>query len=447
MHILFLGLILFIFVSSSNAANHYVFAGSTCSVSCGNDWNNAYTTLPASLTRGDTYYIGDGTYSSHTFADACTPNASACDNTTPIINIKKAISTDHGTDTGWNISTMGSGQAIFTGGFITNTRVTGSITIDGQIAYGIKATFLDAGTGFFFGTSANYVTVKYIDFSGPGGASGFNFTTSTRAFDATPSSGTVNNFLISHCALHGGDTLVQTTNSSDSTVEYSLLYDNGTCCGSTQHPNVWWDGGGVRNSFRFNQIYNTQAEGIFWTCDGCTLGATSGQTNWKVYGNIFRDFVASGRAIEARQDFIYPGPMLIYNNSFVNGAGNTALISILGTITGWDVQNNIFYNGNPGIAGVVPGMTHDYNWTSGTSLGEAHGIFGGTNPFVDYTNKDFHLAAGSSPINAGNNLGSTYSIDFDGNTRGADGFWDMGVYEFGASSPKRKHWWWWYFNH
>ena len=38
---------------------HYVRAGAT-GLNNGSDWNNAWTSLPATLVRGDTYYIADG---------------------------------------------------------------------------------------------------------------------------------------------------------------------------------------------------------------------------------------------------------------------------------------------------------------------------------------------------------------------------------------------------
>ena len=42
-------------------ANRYV-REAAAGANDGTDWTNAYTTLPASLTRGDTYYVADGAY-------------------------------------------------------------------------------------------------------------------------------------------------------------------------------------------------------------------------------------------------------------------------------------------------------------------------------------------------------------------------------------------------
>jgi len=64
-----------------------------------------YTELPAALTRGDTYYIADGAdYANYKFDDAV--------DGTKWIYIKKAIESDHGTDTGWD-SSYGDGQAVW----------------------------------------------------------------------------------------------------------------------------------------------------------------------------------------------------------------------------------------------------------------------------------------------------------------------------------------------
>ena len=50
------------------SANHYIRAGAAGAKN-GNDWTNAWTTLPASnsFVRGDTYYVADGNYGAQTF--------------------------------------------------------------------------------------------------------------------------------------------------------------------------------------------------------------------------------------------------------------------------------------------------------------------------------------------------------------------------------------------
>src|SRR3990170_8876129 len=105
----------------SMAAIRHVRAGASGNGS-GSDWTNAYPSLPASLVRGDTYYVADGSYSSYTFDDS--QNGAW-------IYIKKAIASDHGTSTGWQ-SAYGDGVAVF--GPLKFT--TGSYEMDGQVGGG-----------------------------------------------------------------------------------------------------------------------------------------------------------------------------------------------------------------------------------------------------------------------------------------------------------------------
>src|SRR4030042_2436744 len=78
----------------------------------GSDWNNAFSTLPATLVRGATYYVADGEYSAYKFDDSVSG--------TSVITIKKATASDHGTNTGW-LSSYGDGQAVFSGYILFDT--------------------------------------------------------------------------------------------------------------------------------------------------------------------------------------------------------------------------------------------------------------------------------------------------------------------------------------
>ena len=110
-NILLLTLLLMLLVLgtvSAEAANHYVRAGASGN---GSDWANACADFTgpcaeASLVRGDTYYVADGTYAPRTFSTPASNNL--------VITIKKATVSNHGTETGWDI-TYGNGQATFAG--------------------------------------------------------------------------------------------------------------------------------------------------------------------------------------------------------------------------------------------------------------------------------------------------------------------------------------------
>ena len=59
-----------------------------------------------------------------------------------------------------------------------------------------------------------------------------------------------------------------------------------------------------------------------------------------------------------------------------------------------------------------------------------------TSIFVNYAGDDFRLASATT---AGESLASPFNADLLGNTRGVDGTWDRGAYEYeedtGANAP------------
>src|SRR2546429_698719 len=76
----------------------------------------------------------------------------------------------------------------------------------------------------------------------------------------------------------------------------------------------------------------------------------------------------------------------------------------------------------------------------GTALSrpaEPHGQIGGFNPFVnsaigDVGNYNLIQVAGAGPnsVNVGLTLPSPFNIDMTGRTRGSDGTWERGAFEF-----------------
>src|SRR5579864_6394310 len=97
--------VLMVVASRRAEAGCHVVTSAGAGTKNGADWNNAMAGVPATLVRGDIYYLADGIYSPYTFT---TPDSG----TTPV-TIKKAVAADHCIETGWNASTMGSSQAIF----------------------------------------------------------------------------------------------------------------------------------------------------------------------------------------------------------------------------------------------------------------------------------------------------------------------------------------------
>ena len=181
----------------------YVRDGATGSGS-GADWNNACDDFTGScavgsLIRGGTYYVADGAYAARTWNRASSG--------TSTITIKKATVADHGDNAGWN-DAYGDGQAVFTGANVVNTHYW---VFDGQVgdyrngiqSYGFK---FDFNEGQMAVTNlGNYNTFRYIDFDGISTTGNRNYTADTKGLAAY--GGT--NWTLSHCAIHGGESLIQ----------------------------------------------------------------------------------------------------------------------------------------------------------------------------------------------------------------------------------------------
>ena len=417
-----IGFTFLFFSSSASAANRYIRAGATGSQS-GTDWNNAYTDLPTTLVRGDTYYIADGNYGSWTLDD----NASG----TTYIYIKKATAADHGTDVGWN-SSYGVGQAVLrpirfarppsgNGGYYDINGY--SPTAPGN--YGIKvsngsvnSTLIDYGVS----DTGNHprCNYRYLELAGPFGAGDFHGGTAppwaygmylhgnSSAFDTSYT-------LVSHCYIHGVSTPFQDNKGNNyMTVEYSDLSDVREV-GGIDHGNIYWVGSSF-GTFRYNRIYNYNMEGLYF-------GFST--VDWSIYGNIFYGGVYYARGIEFRQT---QTGTKIYNNTFVNlPLSAVRVMSDAGAVSGVEIKNNIFINAGISLENGGVGVTTANNLTLTTTGG-----------FVNYNTSgsaDLHLKAATTP---GVTLPSPYDKDADGNTRGADGVWDIGAYEFrsgGTTSP------------
>jgi hypothetical protein len=409
-----------LFASSAQAASRYVRAGAT-GLSNGSDWTNAYASWPASLVRGDTYYIADGTYGGNTFDDA-TSGAT-------LITIKKATGTDHGTDVGW-LSTYGDGTATFTGqlNFMTSNWV-----LDGQ-------------TG-----------------GGPGSwTTGFGFKVSITSTNPGLRTGAVDNITIRHIAVQGtldnsaGGSIAQdgiaVYGGTNVRLSYYYIYDMGRCIfflsplnfiaeyGYTgQHvsssavhsetASVWEFIVANPNNVTFRYNVFTHAEG--------TGGLIIHGNDIKIYGNVF--YRPSGDTWEHGNGVIgtwTAGTITngkVYNNTFINMGNIGPVFGALFTppTTGNEARNNLFYTvANVGLGSLFPTYSHNHyiSTTSGTETGKTTGT---GDPFVNFTGLDFRLKAATA---AGMTLSSPFNIDMFGNTRGSDGTWDRGAVEFGSSS-------------
>lgn len=162
-----LSLLFVLIASTANAADVLVCDTNTCGntpESPYDTWAKALDDLPATLVRGNTYWVADGAYSAYTFDDDVSG--------TTLITIKKATVASHVTETGWNNS-YGDGQAVFDAPLtfhysyhVIDGNGTHTIPSDTSADYGFKivstaatnAKILDIG-GYLL--PAGNITIKY----------------------------------------------------------------------------------------------------------------------------------------------------------------------------------------------------------------------------------------------------------------------------------------------
>jgi HYDIN/CFA65/VesB-like, Ig-like domain len=406
------------------AANHCIRAGAT-GANDGSDWVNAYTSVPSTLVRGDIYYIASGNYSHYMFS---TPESG-----TTLSTLRKATVADHGTDTGWSAS-YASGQAVFPGFEFS----TGYLMVDGATRWGIKVTCGSPGTGIdsrrVGGASVSSITFQYVESAGPASSAPYPYQvggdcqTVYCCFFQGP---TLNDLQFKNCYFHGSSTVFQSAGTVRMLIENCILADSRIDYGASgfdpnkPHDNIAFIQQGTDTTFRFNTVSN-------WDVTGFYPNGTSPGTH-RIYGNYFNSSVSSGAAIWFYATITAGnGTWLIYNNTFKDIA-NGAIYTDSGASPIGSVTNNIFYNYNFCWWG---SLTHDYNWYSGSSTyNEPNGIAGGsTNPFSTAPNIVSTIGA-SFPRNKGHPLDAQYATDVDGNTRGADGAWDMGAIEYSTGVP------------
>jgi hypothetical protein len=396
-------MLIFMLCSLAGAADRCVRSGASGTGS-GADWTNAYTALPATLTRGDTYYIADGEYAAYDFNDATSSDL--------YIYIKKATSLAHGTSTGWS---SGYGDGVASWGTLTFTT---SYTIFDGVVGGFPT--WESGHGFKVQTAntANIrativggsgVTIKNIsilhtELSGPM-VEGI----STGVYGYCTSADTIR---IAYCWIHGhGEGLVRGYNFKNSILEYNAFSTNPFATPEHHGSGVTFWNTTSDVHVRYNRFRSINGSG--W------LGLYVGNhTRHCWYGNVFFadsivDHSTNGVVYNADSPTCTTSTWLVHNNTFFNltNIPCIARYTVLGS--GCEAKNNLSYKYVAHEGGVmVSGFTAANN-DSAT-----------VNPFVDTTTKDFHLTSNTS---AGSNLGTPFNYDIDAVIRGT---WSRGAYEF-----------------
>ena len=409
--------------------------GATGSAS-GADWTNAYTTLPTVLTRGTTYYLADGSYGGYTFDDAVSG--------TQLITLKKATTADHGSDSGWQAG-YGDGQAVFG----QCNFYTDYYTIDGQrrdaqwwlgdvSEYGIrfqgtggKTLRLDNGSG----TGGDHLTFRYVDAVGAGRDTG-------HGDDVVYGLAGSQYITFQYCAIRDSDRTCILTRGhwQNFTIEYCYLARNtstaaihGETMSSTQITNL---------VFRYNVVEDAEGTGVL-------VNHNNGfAVNWYVYGNVIFHSAAyhadtgrpSGHTQGIANGFVTVNNdasnqnsgtnVLVYNNSIINIKGLWSGVFIQAG-SGNEVRNCLWHDccrTNNSFHGTISHCWYYDTVQDGDSTPTKFvATAGQSDIFVNASGQNFRLKVATV---AGQTLGSPYNVDMDGVTRGADGTWDRGAYEY-----------------
>jgi len=465
-------------ISPAFSACHCVTASGSGSKT-GADWNNAYAGLPATLVRGDIYYLADGTYPSYTFNTAVSG--------TKTVEIRKAQSYDNCTSTGWNTSTMGAAQAVFP---FTSTQH----MMDIQSSYFIlngNGTSTAPGCG---GAPGSTVTSEPPTPSDCGIRVDNSTCTSNNAdacdgpIDIEPGYGHVT---IEYVELVGNAMETSTNTSDNAEIQtwgatagntnqtFEHIYGRDSACVYIQYAvnnhtaayNYWW-GTEVNGapgsspchgqySYMYGASGGTENHSVFRDITGTsvfTFGMAASNSNWTFYDNVFWNSSGFNPNFEnpPSYGFITNGifsciggaactNIQFYQNTIVNKGGQAG-VELCDTSGGCTatVENNIWYLSTADSSTPSPPsffgegtFTQDHNsfLQSGSSCpsGTANVCDNSSsNPFTNWQNGVFTLASDGPDWDNRLSLSSPYTTDVAGNTLTTD----RGAYQYVSGPPQ-----------
>jgi hypothetical protein len=427
----------------------------------------AYNTIPTTLTRGDVYYLADGSYGSYTFA---TP-----DSGTATVELRKAQPHDHGSTcstsmaAGWNTATMGSAQAVFsstgasldteTDYLIVNGNGTSSAPGCGGAPGGAvnaePPTPSDCGIGFvgLGGTTSGSLNLIYMN-AGSKASSNVSFKYVELFGSGTNNQGGNGDLEVffggdhvsfEHVYGHNSGCVYIQDMGNDSLVDHSYFWGtevNGALGSSACHGQAEFESGGRNGGVRSNNVYRDITGTAVWTF--ASGGANSG---WEFYGNVV--FFSSpkepfGGITDAALDCINGNlctDFTYVQNTVVNclddGVFGSAQCGI-----GWGdsasggsvvVENNLYYSNSGGINLTTNGTTVTENYNSflnsgafGSGAQDVHMASGAPNPLVNWQSSNFNLESETADWNNRLALGAPYTTDPNGTTRTTD----RGAYQY-----------------
>lgn len=395
--------------------------GGTYGLENGTSWTNAFDGFAginwASISAGDTIWVAGGTYTQFLQINKAGTSSN------PIkIRRARADSAQCVGAAGWSagfdatvvhregIEFLSSGNWII----ISGATVQGGGVDDSPSSYGWKidlSTFT-AGSGISWGGAGSNNVIRWLEMEGAGE---INVTGDMRAIDMTPGSGTAANNTLAHVWAHDWESFAYCVSASAPIFEYCVVEDIAPLNTPSFHPNgiiTWGCPNGIVRYSTFRKGPNGLGcgEGIFFEQSG-------GSTAWQIYGNLFHDLDYTGlKAIEISSAV---GAIKVYNNTFVNILVGSLYTSDAFSAVGGEWKNNLNYLSS--------------NNTIGTASNNV--VASSSACFVSFAGKNFHITSSigaNLPRNAGVALTTNgfYDKDRDGVTRGGDGTWDVGAYEY-----------------
>jgi len=432
----------------SHAAAHYITPAGAGG-NTGADWSNAFAGIPATLTRGDTYYLSEGDYGTYTANEAVSG--------TSRIIIKKCGTGDGTCEAAAGYSAAShDGQAVFSQiTFSTHYwTLDGGSRTDWDSGHGILVYNSDIGIKGITATSIDNLIIQYVEIdnnSTDGCRPGYN---DGKEGIYAPTG--ADNNLIQYCYIHDSVGNLSRMYGSNNTYQYNLFARsanwegvhgaaiqeytglNGTAGQTTNlviRYNIFEDIGGTAavNIAGDNDGVDVYGNVFFWTGATYPYSLSSVQSNQTYYTSPATIVdISSSESGEAGLI-----NLRVYNNTFYaapNGASGGAGFAVYLTS---DSTTNHFYNNYffdcPRVILDQVDADHDYNYfnnstilTGGLQTNETS--VNGSDPTVNAASYNYRFSV-KGP--AGLALSSPYSsTDPDGRTRGADSDWDIGAYEY-----------------
>ena len=415
------------------AADRYIRAGASGGNN-GNDWTNAYTSLPSTYTRGDTYYIASGTYNGNW-------GINSAESGTTWTSIKKATVAVHGTGTGWNDS-YGTGQAVINGPLsINNSYIEiDGVTGSGNSGHGIKvshSTCANDGNVIRLEPGKSHIHLHHMEAVGSGYGYGATGCDGFYQNNQIPTGDIHVSFSWIHEVTRNGVTLGNHQGTGWSDASLGFLFENNRLerTGGCTNPSI--HGQGVQAGYATTQSYHVYRNNVFIDILGSAniayLDITT-NSNILIYNNIFAStnrptYWSSPGVIWSHSDRVTMTGMGIYNNTFYNIR--------LAQIQIWPVgsnesKNNLWINCDftSGHTGVLSQYNAYYgNVGAGVPSGETGQQNETSMPVVNAAAFDFRLVAGAKSLNTGVPLSSYFTTDIAGTSRPQGTAWDIGAYE------------------